>query len=200
MGKNKSLTQPYPLILASTSKYRASLLNQLGWIFSTSAPEVNEDQFKSAIFSPEEIAQKLSQLKAKAVYLKNEGSCVIGSDQICYFQGEILGKPLSVTKAVDQLEKIQGKSHHLITAVTIICPKKEITFFNETTLYMRPLSRDQIETYVHEDLPLDCAGSYKLESKGIKLFEKIEMTDHTSIIGLPLIQLTNSLLELGFTL
>jgi septum formation protein len=65
---------------------------------------------------------------------------------------------------------------------------------------MRPLSVQTITRYVEEDLPLDCAGSYKLETKGIKLFEKIEMDDHTSIIGLPLIQLNNHLLKIGYPL
>jgi septum formation protein len=65
---------------------------------------------------------------------------------------------------------------------------------------MRPLTLSEIHSYVKEDLPLDCAGSYKLESRGIKLFKTIEMSDHTSIIGLPLIDLTSHLLKLGYPL
>ena len=65
---------------------------------------------------------------------------------------------------------------------------------------MRPLNLPEIHAYVSQDLPLDCAGSYKLESKGIKLFTHIEMSDHTAIIGLPLIELTSTLLKLGYAL
>ncbi|MBV8076170.1 MAG: Maf family protein, partial [Planctomycetaceae bacterium] len=64
-------------------------------------------------------------------------------------------------------------------------------------LHMRPLDRDAIARYVAADLPLDCAGSYKLERRGITLFERIESEDHTAITGLPLIALTTILREIG---
>ena len=67
-----------------------------------------------------------------------------------------------------------------------------------TKLWMRPLSRPAIERYVLADRPLDCAGSYKIESRGIALFERIESTDQTAITGLPLIALSSILCELGF--
>ncbi len=125
---------------------------------------------------------------------------MIGSDQVCMLEGEILGKPGTIANAISQLTKMQGKTHELITAVTLLSPKGEISFSNRTQLSMRPLTLGEITRYVEADLPLDCAGSYKLETKGIRLFEKIEMSDHTSIIGLPLIQLNNHLLELGYPL
>ena len=200
MGKNKPLKNPFPLILASTSKYRGILLSQLGWPFEAIAPDVDEDEIKMHQLSPGEIAQNLAALKARAVFAKRPDACVIGSDQVCTLGGEILSKPGSIEKAVEQLLKMQGRHHDLITAVTILAPGHEIHFFNRTVLHMRSLSLNAIQDYVKQDLPLDCAGSYKLESIGIKLFEKIEMDDHTSIIGLPLIQLTNQLLKIGYPL
>jgi septum formation protein len=95
---------------------------------------------------------------------------------------------------------MQGRAHELVTAVTVLSPQGDIQVFNQTILHMRPLKETEILRYIDEDLPLDCAGSYKLESKGIKLVEKIEMDDHTSIIGLPLIQLNNFLLKMGYPL
>ena len=65
---------------------------------------------------------------------------------------------------------------------------------------MRPLSREAIERYVAADRPLDCAGSYKLESRGIVLFDRIESDDHSAITGLPLIALVTILRELGFAI
>lgn len=189
-----------PLILASTSKYRAALLRQLGWEFSAEAPEVDEDQLKGRGLPPEELALQLSRLKARAISQRHPDSWVIGSDQVCAFEDEILSKPGSIEGAQRQLEKMQGKSHRLLTAVTVSSPQGEKSFVNITTLHMRPLSSEQIAAYVKADLPLDCAGSYKLESSGIKLFSKIEMEDHTAIIGLPLIQLSSILLEEGFSL
>ncbi len=191
---------PYPLILASTSKYRGALLAQLGWPFEAINPGVDEDQLKSKDHSPTQLAMELAKLKASTVAKSRPEACVIGSDQVCMLNGELLGKPGTKEKAIEQLVKMQGAHHELITAVTIISPKGETSFHNRTLLFMRPLSVQTITRYVEEDLPLDCAGSYKLETKGIKLFEKIEMDDHTSIIGLPLIQLNNHLLKIGYPL
>jgi septum formation protein len=198
MGKNQSLKLPYPLILASTSKYRGALLSQLGYEFEMIPPGVDEDEIKSQSKSPGDMALTLSQLKAQAVFSVNPKSCVIGSDQVCTFEGTILGKPLTKESAVKQLLTLQGKKHELLTAVTVLCPKGSKSFINHTILHMRPLTLQEIEGYVSQDLPLDCAGSYKLESKGIKLFQEIQMSDHTAIIGLPLIELTSVLLSWGF--
>jgi septum formation protein len=193
-------TMPYPLILASTSKYRAQLLAQLNWPFESVSPGVDEEKVKAQGYSPQELAIELSRMKAKSVYLRFEGSCVIGSDQVCCIGDTIFDKPGTEEKAIEQLTLMQGKTHQLLTAVTIITPDKETTFLNSTILHMRDLTRNEIQNYVQADLPLDCAGSYKLESQGIKLFERIEMTDHTAIIGLPLIELTNILIDNGFPL
>lgn len=200
MGKDKPLNLPFPLILASTSKYRGELLSQLGWAFEAVAPGVDEDKLKDQGLSPSELAMTLSKFKAQAVYAKRPGACVIGSDQVCTMDGKIFGKPGTVERAAEQLSIMQGKSHELLTAVTVIHPGGEETFLNRTTLHMRSLNLKQIHSYVSRDLPLDCAGSYKLESAGIKLFRDIDMHDHTAIIGLPLIELTTTLLKLGYPL
>lgn len=199
MGKDQSLV-PWPLILASTSKYRAQLLSHLGWSFTTENPGVNEDVLKDGTRAPEDLAMELSRLKARAVFARHQDSCVIGSDQVCSVDGMILGKPHTEENAILQLLSMQGKAHRLLTAVTVINPDFETSFLNITTLHMRDLSREEITRYVCSDLPLDCAGSYKLESKGIRLFERIEMSDHTAIIGLPLIELANVLVDQGYPL
>lgn len=198
MGKNQSLKLPFPLILASTSKYRGALLSQLGWPFEAIAPGIDESLLKAQHLSPTQLAEELARMKAKAVFAQRHDACVIGSDQVCMHNGEILSKPGSIENARTQLKKMQGGHHELVTAVTIISPAGEVHFHNRTILHMRSLTDQEIQNYIQEDLPLDCAGSYKLESRGIKLFERIEMDDHTSIIGLPLIQLTNHLLKLGY--
>ncbi len=190
----------YPLILASTSKYRAQLLSQLGWPFSSQDPGVDEAPLKSQGLHPRELALKLSLLKAQAVAEKNPESVVIGSDQVCALGETLLSKPHTIQKAIEQLHLLSGKSHQLFTAVTVISPKNTHSFVNVTTLHMRSFSEAAQRSYVEADLPLDCAGSYKLESRGIKLFSRIEMSDHTAIIGLPLIELSDVLLREGFAL
>jgi len=192
--------KPFPLILASTSKYRKALLSQLGWSFEAHSPDVDEDAYKSSSLSPQTLALTLSELKARAVFELNQGSCVIGSDQVCTVEGSTLSKPGTKEKALEQLLLLQGRSHELITSVTLIYPGGMKSFSNVTRLHMRELSSEEIIRYLEVDSPYDCAGSYKLEARGITLFEKIEMEDHTAIIGLPLIQLTNHLLSIGYTL
>ena len=188
------------MILASTSKYRSALLSQLGYAFECASPGVDEDAYKGRGTAPEELALILSRAKAEAVFKKHPDACVIGSDQVCTLEGMILSKPGTVEKAVEQLLFMQNKTHELLTAVTICSPKGRESVLNKTKLKMRPLTRAQIEAYVQYDMPLDCAGSYKLETSGIKLFSEIDMTDHTSIIGLPLIDVTTLLLKLGYPL
>ena len=189
---------PYPLILASTSKYRAELLSKLGWGFSAENPGVDEGPLKLLDLDPGDIALRLSRMKSEAVYARNHSSCVIGSDQVCAIGKAIYGKPISRDGAVRQLQDLNGKTHELLTAVTVTWPGGQTSFLNTTRLHMRELTNDEITRYVETDLPLDCAGSYKLEEHGIKLFERIEMDDHTAIIGLPLVELSNVLLNLGY--
>ena len=189
---------PYPLILASTSKYRAELLSKLGWSFSCENPGVDEAPLKLQELEPGDIALRLSRMKSEAVFGQNPSSCVIGSDQVCAIGKTIYGKPLSKDGAIRQLQEMNGKTHELLTAVTVTWPGGQTSFLNTTRLHMRELSLQEITTYVETDLPLECAGSYKLEERGIKLFERIEMDDHTAIIGLPLIELSNVLLNLGY--
>jgi septum formation protein len=200
MGKDQSLNTPYPLILASTSKYRGALLSQLGWPFEAMNPEIDEDQFKTEGLSPHDLAMTLSRHKAQAVFARYPHACVIGSDQVCTLEGKIFGKPITLEKAAQQIATLQGRGHELLTAVTVLSPQGEESFINRATLHMRSLSLEEIERYVRGDLPLDCAGSYKLESRGIRLFNAIDMSDHTAIIGLPLMELTSVLLKLGYSL
>jgi septum formation protein len=198
LGKDQPLKIPYPLILASTSKYRAELLTKLGWSFATEDPNVDEAPLKLLDLEPADIALRLSRLKSEAVFAKNPSCCVIGSDQVCAIGKTIYGKPLAEDLAVAQLQEMSGKTHELLTAVTVTWPGGQTSFVNTTRLHMRDLSVEEITRYVLTDRPLHCAGSYKLEEHGIKLFERIEMDDHTAIIGLPLIELANVLMELGY--
>ena len=198
LGKDQPLKIPYPIVLASTSKYRAQLLNKLGWSFSSEDPGVDEAPLKLMELEPADIALKLSRLKSEAVFARNPSSLVIGSDQVCAIGKTIYGKPLSKDGAIAQLQEMSGKIHELLTAVTVTWPGGQTSFVNTTRLHMRELSVDEITRYVEADLPLECAGSYKLEEHGIKLFERIEMDDHTAVIGLPLIELSNIMLDLGY--
>lgn len=185
------------VILASGSPYRKQLLEQLNLPFSVVPSEVDESPIKKMDLTPEKICLELAKAKALEVFKKHSDHIVIGSDQLLTLDGKIFDKPGSVDNAVEQLGKLQGKDHRLITAVSIISNNKEISFNNITTLSMKELTKKQIENYVQQDNPLDCAGSYKIEKLGISLFSKIDSSDSTSIIGLPLIQLCCGLENFG---
>jgi septum formation protein len=110
----------------------------------------------------------------------------------------IVGKPGTADQAVAQLEAMSGRPHELITAMVVIAGTRRFEHTDVTRLVMRRLSRSRIERYVAADRPLDCAGSYKIEARGIVLFERIETADFTAITGLPLLALARVLEELGF--
>ncbi len=179
------------LILASTSPYRQDLLRRLDRPFQALAPLIDEEKEKDLNLEPRALAEKLAFLKAQS--LAGLGKVVIGADQLVSFQGQILGKPHSKEKAVEQLSSMQGKPHELITAVCVFADDKHHSFTDITVLEMKPLSRLQLERYVDLDKPLDCAGSYKIEKHGISLFRQVQSHDFTAIQGLPLIALGNLL-------
>ncbi len=139
------------------------------------------------------IAETLSLEKAKEVQKSNLDAIIIGSDQVLSFEDEIFDKPMSEKKAIEQLSRLQGKSHQLITSFSVIKKEKVITETVIANMHMKKLENEQIINYVKKDMPLYCCGSYKLESLGISLFDKIECEDDTSIIGLPLLKLIKAL-------
>jgi septum formation protein len=189
---------PRDLILASTSPYRRTLLERLGIPFRSMAPTCDESALKAEEPDPTRLAERLAQAKAASLTCEGDNASIIGCDQLLAVQGQIFGKPGSVEGAIDQLLSLAGRSHELITAMVVLSGGRTFRHTDVTKLWMRPLSRPAIERYVLADRPLDCAGSYKIESRGIALFDRIESTDQTAITGLPLIALTSILCELGF--
>lgn len=188
------------LVLASTSPYRRALLERLGVPFRCRGPVCDEAELQAELTEPFTLAETLAREKAESVALVEPGAVVIGGDQVVYCEGRILGKPMSFERAVEQLSRLEGRAHRLITAMAVWNGGGILKHTDVTTLVMRPLSRAAIERYVAIDQPLDCAGSYKLESRGIALFEKIETDDHTAVTGLPLLALGSILIRLGFEL
>lgn len=185
------------IILASKSPYRKELLARLGISFEQQNSNFDENTLKSKIHDPLKLTQELAIAKAASVQNQYPDAIIIGSDQVCHFSGEILGKSKSIEKSFQQLKKLNGKMHELVTSYAILHNKKSIVKTNVTKLFMRNLTDDQINKYLSTDNPIDCAGSYKLELNGISLFNKIETDDHTAIIGLPLMELANDLNEMG---
>jgi len=192
------------LILASTSIYRAQLLEKLGIPFEAVKPLFDEDSAKKEALQkkmkPVEVAETLSRGKAQSLAsaIHSPDTVLIAGDQLVHFQGEVIGKSKTPENAFKQLQKMRGETHELITAVTLLS-KKETRHINHITyLKMKKLSDEEIQNYLQIDEPYDCAGSYKIEKSGITLFSDIQCSDFSAIQGLPLIWLSNQLKEMGY--
>ncbi|MFW5698656.1 MAG: Maf family protein [Planctomycetota bacterium] len=187
-----------PLILASTSPYRRALLERLGLGFTAVAPTCDEEALKTRWPQPRELAEGLAFEKARCIADAHPEATVIGSDQVACCDDRVLGKPGDRQRASEQLAALAGRSHRLITAVSVIADGQVLSHTDITVLHMRALDPATIARYVAADDPVDCAGAYKLEQRGIALFERIESADHSAITGLPLIALCGILRQLGY--
>lgn len=186
------------LVLASTSRYRRELLERLGVPFHCAAPPVDEDAYKQSGVDPIELAQQLARAKALSLHEQFPRAAIIGCDQVAVCGGHVLGKPGTVERAIEQLLRMNGRTHELVTAVCVWHAERVYEHTDRTRLTMRRLNRATIERYVAADQPLDCAGSYKLECRGIGLFAEIDTSDPSAITGLPLMAVTRMLADLGW--
>jgi 7-methyl-GTP pyrophosphatase len=191
---------PPPLILASSSPYRRALLERLGVSFGWEAPVDHEEMLKQLLTSspPRELAIQLSVAKAQSVAKRHPASVVLGGDQLVVLRGLILGKPGDLQSAREQLQLLSGSTHELHTAFAIAHGDKIKSHVNIARMSMRRLSSQEIDRYVESENPVDCAGSYKFELRGIALFDRIACSDHSAISGLPLIRLSRMLRAFGY--
>lgn len=186
------------IILASRSKYKKKLLKTILKDFSTQDANIDESQIKqNERFSPTQKAKKLALFKAQVIFAKNPKALVIGSDQILVFNNKILSKPGNIKKAIEQLSQLSGKTHYLYTAYAILYKDTQKVHMEKTTLNMRSLTNLEIKRYISLEKPIDTVGSYKLESLGISLFDKVLAQDFNSIVGLPLLELSKDLRSFG---
>ncbi len=188
------------LILASSSKYRQALLSRLGISFECISPAIDETPLSTE--APAELVKRLSVEKANKIAQIHPEKFVIGSDQIAFFENNIIGKPGSFAQAFKQLSKFSGKSIQFLTGVALINRSEKVCSFecSEVTVKFRTLSEQQIGHYLDVEQPFDCAGSFKVEKLGISLFESIHSDDPTSLEGLPLIKVCSLLKSVGLLL
>ena len=197
MSEDPSHLSLRPLVLGSTSPYRAELLSRLKLVFEVVAPEVDESPQPGE--PPQALARRLALAKAHAVADRFPEAVVIGSDQVAELDGEPLGKPGSHARAVEQLRRMQGRTVTFQTAVAVVCAA---TGFEQVDLApvrvrFRPLDDAEIEAYLVAEQPYDCAGSARSEGLGIALLDAIESDDPTALVGLPLIRTCRMLRAAG---
>ena len=184
------------IVLASTSRYRRELLHRLRLPFEVHAPRVDEAPLPNE--AARALALRLALDKASNVAARFTGAIVIGSDQTAELNGTVIGKPHTHAAALTQLESMQGRQVVFHTALAVIdtAGQSQVDCV-PTTVTFRSSTRGQLERYLHADQPYDCTGSAKIESFGIVLAERVESTDPTALIGLPLIRLTSMLAIAG---
>lgn len=186
----------HSLLLASTSLYKREQLRRLGLHFDVCDPQIDEEHTLNT--NPRRLAELLANQKATAAANKYPDKLCIGSDQTAQTTSSLLlTKPGSVESAVEQLMNCSGQRATFYSAMSLHKNGKCITWSVETEVKFRRLARDECQRYVDKDNPIDCAGSFKVESLGISLFESIKSSDPTALVGLPLISLCLELRKLG---
>lgn len=194
------------LILASKSIARAKMLSDAGIEFEAVSSSIDEDAVKAALLSegakPQDIADRLADMKAARAALKYSDDLVLGSDQVLVLDGQIMSKATSLDAAIENLHKLQGHAHTLISAAVIYENGRPVwRSFSRAQLIMRPLNRTQIEAYVddQQDAALHAVGGYFLEGKGAQLFTRVQ-GDYFTVLGMPLLDVLGFLRTRGIGL
>ena len=191
------------LILASTSPFRKSLLQNAGISFSAEAPGVDERAIEEAnglaSMSASDVAIELAKAKALAVSRRHPDALVIGCDQTMSLGDRAYHKPSDRGMARRQLMELRGRTHCLNSGIVIASGGNVLWQQVETArLSMRNFSESFVDLYLDRvgDSVLQSVGGYQLEAEGIQLFDKVD-GDYFTIIGLPLIPLLEKLRDLG---
>jgi septum formation protein len=188
-----------PLILASTSAYRAALLARLQLPFQALSPDCDETQLlgESCAASALRLAENKARAGAKRSGLKH--GLVVGSDQVADLDGQAIGKPGTRERARTQLMAIRGKRVVFHTAVALldIDSQRLQSSVVPTEVWMRDYSDTEITFYLDHENALDCAGSAKSEGLGAALILRMVSDDPTALVGLPLLTLISMLAREG---
>tara|TARA_B100001093_G_C26382304_1_gene823458 strand:+ start:108 stop:701 length:594 start_codon:yes stop_codon:yes gene_type:complete len=186
------------ICLASSSPYRRSLLDRILSKYKILAPNIDESEKEG--LPPKKFVSSLAYKKAIKVRNFEKDSLIIGADQLAVLDNKILNKPGNYENAFKQLSEVSGRIVTFLTAVCILDPKSNnhYEFTDVTKTKFRKLNNIIINNYLSLDKPYNCAGSFKIEGAGFILFDSIKTNDPTALIGLPMIWLTNQLLELGY--
>lgn len=183
------------LILASTSPTRLQMLRAAGLTVEAVAPRVDEASIRDALLAegahPRDIADALAEMKARKVAEKRPEDVVLGCDQVLALDRETFAKPETPELARDQLRRLRGKSHKLLSAIVVYENAKPVwRHIAEARLTMHAISDAYLEDYVTRnwDSIRHSVGGYKIEEEGVRLFSAIS-GDHFTILGLPLLPL-----------
>ncbi|MCE1169837.1 Maf family protein [Azovibrio restrictus] len=186
-----------PLVLASTSPFRRELLSRLIADFQVADPRTDETPLPDE--TPEALALRLSEAKARAVAPGHPGALIIGSDQVAVCDGRIYGKPGNHERAVAQLQELRGRTVNFFTGLCLLDTRNNQAHVRgiPTLVTFRDLTDQEIAAYLEREPAYNCAGSAKSEGLGIALIARLEGSDPNALVGLPLIALCDLFRETG---
>jgi septum formation protein len=172
-----------PIILASGSPRRRQLLEMLRIPFRVIVPDVDEHVLPDE--APDVYVTRLSRAKAEAVAPRAPGEVILAADTTVVLDGDIFGKPESPAQAVAMLRRLQGRTHEVMTAVTVARDGVIEQALDVSRVTFRPADEAMLTAYVATGEPLDKAGAYAIQGLGAPLIERVD-GDFFGVMGLPL--------------
>ena len=183
-----------PLVLASASPRRRSLLEQLGIPLRIDPAHLDENVREGE--PAEQYVLRLAREKAEAVHVRHLNDIVLAADTSVVLEGRVLGKPRTPEEALEMLRALSGRTHQVMTAVAVAgvgarCVTASVTF--------AAASESALRWYVSTGEPMDKAGAYAVQGIGGFLVERIEGS-YSTVVGLPLVETLALLREAGYIL
>ena len=189
------------LVLASASPRRAELLRQIELPFSVE-PSPDPEPLPEER-APEVFAVYSAQCKARSVLrlLRDRGTAmnalIVGADTVVCIDGLILGKPADPAEAAQMLAQLSGRQHRVYTGLSVVCSQRESSGCEMTSVQMKALSQQDINTYISSGEPFDKAGSYGIQGRAGRFIESIEGC-YYNVVGLPLARLCVIIEDMGY--
>jgi septum formation protein len=186
------------LILASSSARRAEILASAGLPFSVLSSAVDESPYPGE--APAALVQRLANAKADLVTARAVGpAIVLAADTIVVLDDKILCKPSSIEDARHMLQQLSGRTHSVLTGVALIrlpdCERRQ--FIESTLVHFRPVTDQEISSYLATEEPLDKAGAYAIQGQAGRYIPRIEGC-YFNVVGLPLSRVLTELKSLGW--
>jgi len=186
-------SQPHSIILASASPRRRELLAAIGVAFEVVPSHVDESTDEG---DPVLVAELLARRKAEAVAAAHPEALVIGSDTVVVLDGRILGKPGDAAEAREMLTSLRGRSHEVVTGVTVALGGRALNDHDRTVVHMRDYEDAAIAAFIASGSPFDKAGGYAIQDEAFAPVARFEGC-RCNVVGLPLATLRGLLAQFG---
>lgn len=170
------------IILASSSPRRKKILEKLGYNFCIKVPDIDEENINK--LNPIDYVIDVSMRKGLKVHQQYENDFILSGDTIVEFQNKIIGKPSSYQDAFEVLSLLSGRSHYVISALSLTYNDNQITIFDSTKVCFKTLKKNEIENYINNFNVLDKAGSYNIEDAKEYFIKNIDGC-YNNIVGFP---------------